>query len=104
MGPSRRSRARTRASTQIQAPHAVLDLPQRGEKEDRDRAALLAQLAADFTAIEAGEQDVQNDEVVRNSLPQGEGILAIGHQIDRVMAVLQSFFQVRSQLRMVFHH
>jgi hypothetical protein len=62
---------------------------------------LSAQTPADLPAIEAGQQDIKDDQIVRSRLPKQQSILTIRNQVHRVMAPLQPFLEILSENWMV---
>src|SRR5581483_1935685 len=66
--------------------------------------ALLADLFTDIKAIEARQEHIENDEVVRGCRCHQNSIAAIGKQVNSVMAALQPFFQAGTQPWIIFNY
>ncbi len=83
-------------------PHDPVDhLGTRGEHEDGDLHAALAQVAADVEAVLARQHDIQEDEVERLFHRPGDGGVAVGGRLDPVALGHQSVGEGEDEARLV---
>ncbi len=66
--------------------------------------ALSAQAAADLPSVEIGQQDIQDQQIIRYQTAQRQCILSTGEQIDGILTLFQTGLQVWSEIWMVFDH
>ena len=84
--------------------HAVVDARLGGEEEHRRLDPLGARRLADREAVEAGEHDVEEDEVVPAAADHVERGLAFADDRDAVALGLQVFADALGQVLLVFDH
>ena len=73
-----------------------------GQHEDRGPVALLAELAAQLVAVDAGQHDVQHDRVVGVLLCHPQPVSAVECDVDREPVGFQTAPQRGGQLLLVF--
>ena len=86
----------------IEAGQLVLQRVARGQHQHRGLLArLVAQLAADFQAVHAGQVEIQHDRIEFVDHRQVQAGDAIGSEIDRVTAILQIVAEIGGDVRVV---
>ena len=74
---------------ELEAVDHVVRLVARGEHQDRREVAVLAQPLADLEAVDLGQADVEQDEVVAPRLGRGQPGAAVAGDVDVVLLAVQ---------------
>ena len=83
----------------VEAFDALIRLPASRQHEDRRRDALGAQPAAHLQAVDAGHQDVEDDEVVVADARLLEGRRSVGGDVNGIRVLAQSLRRARLRRR-----
>jgi hypothetical protein len=88
--------------TEVESTHAILHLASRRQHDDRDPGIDLANLREHLEAVEAGQHDVEDDQVRGAGEEGAHGGRSVGGEFDYVPLRLQPLFDERGDQRFVF--
>ena len=91
-------------SAGVERLHAIFDPATRGEYQHRKRRLLGTHGAQHADAVELGQVQIENQQIVFALESHLPGLFAIGRDIDRVMFCLQAFADKAGERSVVFHN